>query len=189
MTTKPKKAKSNHFFLISFLPAIAYWYLEANYPIKIALIGGISLAVLEIIVEKVFWGHIHQISKLNFFLIAGLGGFSLMEENGVWFKLQPTLSMWAMSLFMIYKLRKKEGFFKEMLDEFNDESEKIPIEVLKLIERNLCVLFIFYGMGMFYLALWGKTSHWVFFKTAGFFIVFFIFMVGQIIYLRKHFKT
>ena len=112
MTQTNKKA--NNFFLISFLPAILYWYLETKYPVKIALIGGIVLSIAEIIFEKLYIGHVHQLSKFNFGLIVFLGGFSLIEENGVWFKLQPTLSMWAVSGYMIYKLKRGDGFFSEI---------------------------------------------------------------------------
>ena len=45
------KIEKKNFFLISFLPAILYWYLEENYPVKIAVIGGLP-AALEICVES-----------------------------------------------------------------------------------------------------------------------------------------
>ena len=113
MEQQPKK--SNNFFLISFLPAILYWYLETKYPVKIALMGGIALSIGEILFEKIFTGHIHQLSRFNFFLVVFLGGFSLMEENGIWFKLQPTFSLWAVAVYMWVKLRKGSGFFKERM--------------------------------------------------------------------------
>lgn len=64
------KIKSQkNFFWASFLPAIAYWYLEENYSLQIALIGGLVLAVLEMTLEWLFTKHIHTLSKFNFFLI------------------------------------------------------------------------------------------------------------------------
>lgn len=179
-----QKNNRKNFFLISFLPAILYWYLETKYPVKIALIGGIVLSVAEIVLEKFFTGHIHQLSKFNFFLIIFLGGFSLMEENGVWFKLQPTLSLWAVAVYMGWKLRKGSGFFKEMMLEMNSAKQP-PDFIIKSMERNVVILFFCYGILMGVLAIWFHTSVWAFFKTAGFFVVMGIFMVIQTLLNRK----
>lgn len=186
MTQSNKRA--NNFFLISFLPAILYWYLETKYPVKIALIGGIILSVAEIIFEKLYIGHVHQLSKFNFGLILFLGGFSLMEENGIWFKLQPSLSMWAVSIYMIYKLKQGKGFFSEMMEEMRPDAPRPPEFLLKKMERNLTILFMAYGVLMAVLAIWFSTSIWAFFKTAGFFIIFIIFMIVQMIINKKALK-
>jgi len=181
--TKPKK--SNNFFLISFLPAILYWYLESQYPVKTALIGGIALSVAEILFEKFYSGHVHQLSKFNFFLIIALGGFSLMEENGIWFKLQPSLSLWAVSVYMGLKLRNGRGFFKEMMMEMRPDAVHPPDFIMKSMERNMVIMFACYGILMGALAIWFPTSIWVFFKTAGLFVVMGIFMVIQMVLNKK----
>lgn len=182
---KVKKKSGKNIFLLSFLPAILYWYLESHYPVKIALIGGIILSIVEILFEKLYYGHVHQLSRFNFFLIVFLGGFSLMEENGIWFKLQPSISMWAVAIYMIFKLRSGNGFFKEMMEEINPDGNRPPDSVLMSMERNVVILFMLYGVLMFVLAMWFSTSWWVFFKTAGFFIIMAIFLVVQVILNRR----
>jgi intracellular septation protein len=156
--TENKPKKSNNFFLISFLPAILYWYLESQYPVKTALIGGIALSVAEILFEKFYSGHVHQLSKFNFFLIIALGGFSLMEENGIWFKLQPSLS---------------------------PDAAHPPDFIMKSMERNMVIMFVCYGILMGVLAVWFPTSVWAFFKTAGLFVVMGIFMVVQMVLNKR----
>lgn len=180
-----KSKKANNFFLISFLPAILYWYLETKYPVKIALIGGIILSVAEISFERLYTGHVHQLSKFNFFLIVVLGGFSLMEENGIWFKLQPTLSLWAVAIYMGFKLKKGSGFFKEMMMEMKPEGPMPPDFILRSMEKNMVVFFGCYGILMAVLAIWFHTSVWAFFKTAGFFVLIAIFMIIQTLLNRK----
>lgn len=178
------KPKKNNIFLISFIPAVAYWYLEANYSIKTAVIGGMILSVLEILFEKIFFKHVHQISKINFFLMFFLGGFSLANENGIWFKLQSFISMWIMSFFMLYKRSKGKGLFVELMQDMNDEnvfSEK----ALNLFERNFIVFFLIYGALMGGLAVFAETNIWAFFKSAGFFICCGIFSIVQGYYLIK----
>ncbi len=181
---RKKQSKSN-IFLISFLPAVLYWYLETKYPVKIALIGGIALSIAEIVFEKIYTGHVHQLSKFNFFLILFLGGFSLMEEDGIWFKLQPTLSLWAVSFYMGIKLKKGSGFIKEMMMDINPDSPKPPDIILRQMEINLTILFFFYGIFMAILAKWFQTAYWVFFKTAGLFIVMGVFMFFQAFWNRR----
>ncbi len=184
------KKKTNLFFLISFLPAIAYWYLEASYPVKIALTGGIIISIIEILFEKLYLGHVHQISKLNFFLIVALGGISLLEEDGIWFKLQPCLSVWFMAGYMLYRTIKGNGFFNEMLEEMNSgESQRLPDFILKKFEKNLIILFFLYGALMCYLAILAPTSYWAFFKSVGFLIIFVIFAIFQIFIIRKDLKN
>lgn len=184
----PKPKKSNNFFLISFLPAILYWYLESQYPVKTALIGGIALSVAEILFEKFYSGRVHQLSKFNFFLIIALGGFSLMEENGIWFKLQPSLSLWAVAVYMGLKLRKGKGFFKEMMEEMRPDTPQPPDFIMKSMERNMVIMFACYGILMGVLALWFPTSIWVFFKTAGLFVVMGIFLVIQMVLNKRAIK-
>jgi intracellular septation protein len=179
------KKRSNNFFLISFLPAILYWYLETKYPVKIALIGGIILSIAEIVFEKLYIGHVHQLSKFNFFLIIFLGGFSLLEENGVWFKLQPSLSLWAVAGYMLARKLKGESFMQEMMKEAKPDGPSLPEVIFKSMDKNLIILFFLYGLWMGGLAIWGQTSWWVFFKTAGFIVVLLIFFPIQYIQNKK----
>ena len=173
----------NNFFLISFLPAIAYWYLEENYPIKIAVIGGLALSVLEIAIEKIFLKHIHKISWANFFLILVLGGLSLLGDEGKWFKLQPAITGIAIATgLFIFKWRKK-SFFLEMFKEMNPD--KTPPEWLVLsLESHTAVFFGLYGTWMFYVVFYLSTDQWIFFKTIGFYLCFAIFFVIELFLLR-----
>lgn len=150
--------------------------------------GGIILSVAEVTFEKFYSGYVHQLSKFNFFLIVALGGFSLMEENGIWFKLQPSLSLWAVSLYMGFKLKNGKGFFKEMMDEMRPDAPKPPDFIMQSMERNMVILFACYGILMGVLAIWYPTSIWVFFKTAGLFIVMGVFVVVQMILNKKAMK-
>lgn len=189
---------SKSFFLISFLPAIAYWYLEAYYPVRIAVAGGLIMAVIEIALEYFFTKHVHSISKFNFFLILVLGGMSLVDDEGIWFKLQPFFTGVVMGGYLLYKVKTGEGLFLEMMKETNPEKQ-LPEVMLKRLEKHLAFFMIVYGVFMAGIALYGNqytketneelwkvwTNRWLFFKTVGFYIAFFIFMVVEFISMRK----
>lgn len=171
------------FFLISFLPAIAYWYLEEYYPIKIAVLGGLALAIIEIVLEKLITKHVHTLSKFNFFLILGLGGISLLGEDGIWFKLQPFFTGIVLSAYLLYKLKTGEGLFIEMLKEMHPD-QKPNIQMLKRLERDLAIFLVLYGCFMGALALWGNTNQWLFFKTIGFYICSGIFFLFEMLVIK-----
>ncbi|MBP9673499.1 MAG: septation protein IspZ [Bacteriovoracaceae bacterium] len=175
--------KSKPFFLLSFLPAVAYWYLETHFSVSVAVIGGSCLATLELILEKIFSGRCHAISKLNFLLVVILGGFSLLSQDGIWFKLQPALAAFFMSFYWSFKLfYKKEGLLLEMMKE-SGRSVSNPQGIMRL-EKDMVIFFIFYAFLMTGLALWGQTSVWVFFKTIGLYIGFAIFIIGEVLFMR-----
>lgn len=173
---------NKNFFLISFLPAIAYWYLEENYPLRVAITGGLALAILEMILEKVFTKHVHGISKFNFFLILGLGGLSLLGDEGIWFKLQPCFTGVGIGLFIFFKLKFGSGLLEEMAKSLDRPIP--PGDLFKTMELHMGLLFFFYGLFMAYVAFNFSTGQWVFYKTIGFYIAFAIFFVLELIYIR-----
>ena len=152
---------SNHFFVISFLPAIAYWYLEANYSIKIAVTGGILLAILEVSLEKIFFRKVHGLSKLNFYLIVGLGLISLAGEEGLWFKLQPFLTGFAMGGVLLFNLYRGKGLMWNMMVEFNRDMP--PYGIWRKLERDMAIFLMCYGTFMGGVAIWWSTPRWLFF--------------------------
>ncbi len=177
------KTLSKNFFLISFLPAIAYWYLEENYPVMIAVTGGMILATIEVLFEKIYFKHVHTLSKFNFYLIAILGGISLIGDEGIWFKLQPAFTGVGIASFLFYKLKTGEGLLLEMMESFN-QKQAPPKELIKGMELHLSFLFMVYGLFMAFVATNLSTDTWLFFKTIGFYIAFAIFMIGEFVWLR-----
>lgn len=176
------KASQKNFFLISFLPAIAYWYLEENYPLKIALAGGLLLAILEISLEWFFTKHVHTISKFNFYLILVLGGISFLGDDGIWFKLQPAFTGVGIGAFLIYRTVSGKGLMIEMMETMNPEVKPLPF--MPLVEKHISLFFFLYGIFMAYVAFSLSTDKWLFFKTIGFYIATGVFFIVELIYLR-----
>ncbi len=179
--------KKNNLFLISFLPALLYWYLEETQSVEIAIIGGLSLAILEIIFEKVFFKHIHSISKLNFIIILILGPISLIGHDGVWFKLQPFFTGLFLSSFLIFNLRRGKSLMLTMMNDL-EKKVMVPEAIMLKLEYHLAFFLLINGFFMGYLAIYESTSTWAFFKSIGFYIVFAIFLVFEIVNIRREFK-
>lgn len=179
--------KKNNLFLISFLPALLYWYLEETQTVEIAIIGGLSLAVLEIGFEKIFFKHIHSISKLNFIILLILGPLSLIGKDGVWFKLQPFFTGVFLSSFLIFNLKRGKSL---MLTMMKDMEKKVPMPdfIMQKVEYHLAFFLLLNGILMGYLAIYESTSTWAFFKSIGFYLVFLVFLIIEIFVIRKTFK-
>jgi intracellular septation protein len=178
---------NKQFFLISFLPAIAYWYLEEHYSLKIALIGGVLLAVCEIIFEKLYTKHVHSISKFNFYLIASLGAIALIGNDGIWFKLQPFFTGVFMGGYLLFRISQKNGL---MLETMESMGRVIPDKNLLIkLERDMSLFLILYGCVMAFIAFTRTTSEWTFFKTIGFYIATIIFFAFELIKIRINRKA
>jgi intracellular septation protein len=171
------------YFLLSFIPAVAYWLLETYFSLEIALIGGIVLGLLEMLLEKKFTGHVHTLSKLNIALIVILGGISLIANEGIFFKLQPTLTGVSLASFLVFKKCKKQSLMVEMI---KDMQQKLPLpeEVYKVMEWHMCLFLIAFASFMAWIAVKETTATWLFWKTGGFYIAFGGFMVIEMVYIQ-----
>lgn len=178
---------SKPFFLLSFIPAVAYWLLETYFSLEIALIGGILLGLVEMGLEKKFTGHVHTLSKLNVALIVILGGVSLIAQEGVFFKLQPTFTGVALASFLIYKKYRKQSLMVEMLRDMK-QKQPLPDEAYQILEWHMCVFLIIFATFMAQVALYETTATWLFWKTGGFYIAFGGFMVVEMIFMQWYLR-
>ena len=176
-----------NFFLLSFLPALVYWYLEENYPIKIAVSAGVGLALIELTLEKLFLNKIHKISLFNFFLLFGLGLLSFIGDEGIWFKLQPAITGVVIGAVLVLSKFREKGFFEEIISEINADN-KPPDWLMKDMEFHSGIFFSIYGIWMFFVAFKLETSTWLFFKTLGFYVCFIVFFIIEFIWIRFKLK-
>ena len=178
------------YFLLSFIPAVAYWLLETYSTLEIALMGGIILGVLEMILEKKFTGHVHTLSKLNISLIVVLGVVSLIAKEGIWFKLQPTMTGVAVAGFFLYKKIRNESLIHQMLVDMKTPQNRIlPQQVYSMMEWHLCLFLLGFAAWMAHVALTKPTTTWLFWKTGGFYIAFIPFMLVEMFLIRSRLKV
>lgn len=175
------------YFLLSFLPAAAYWYLETYYSLQVALIGGVLLGLIEMILEKKISGHVHAMSKLNLALIVVLGGVSLIAQEGIWFKLQPTFTGLALAGFLGFKKVRGQSLMFEMLQDLKQQPP-FPKNVYQIMEWHMCLFLIGFALFMTHIAMNESTANWLFWKTGGFYAAFGGFMILEIIFLRWYLR-
>lgn len=176
--------KSKVFLLLSFLPAIVFWWLEENYPLRIALAAGLGMAVIEIVLERFMMGHVQKISKFNFIILMFLGAMSLLGDEGIWFKLQPCFTGVGVGAFLFYQQYKGESLIAQMQKEF-PQKVSIPMQLTKRVELHMSIFMFSYGVFMAGVAIKASTDYWLFFKTAGFYICSAVFFAAEVIYMRR----
>lgn len=172
----------NFFFILSFIPALAYWLIEIFYSEQQALMAGVILAVLEVSLEKIFTKKVHSLSILNGSLMFILGGMGYFFKEGILFKLQPTFTGVIFFIALFFKTKRGESFFLEILEEMG---RNVPPLFVKETEKNLGFFMLIYGLLMAFIAFYFSTGIWLFFKTGGFYIASFLFILGNTFYLRK----
>lgn len=184
-----KAGRTPPYFLLSFIPAVAYWLLETYSTLEVALVGGIILGLVEMLLERKFTGHVHTLSKLNISLVVVLGAISLIAREGVWFKLQPTLTGISLAGFFIYKKIRKESLIYQMLvDMKTPQTKMLPEEVYEMMEWHLCLFLIVFAGWMAHVALHEPTGTWLFWKTGGFYVAFVPFLLVEMIFIRQKMK-
>jgi intracellular septation protein len=140
------------------------------------------LAILEIILEKIFIKKVHTISLFNFGLIVFLGLMSLVGDEGIWFKLQPCFTGIGVGVFIGVQRLRGKSLFLDMIPE--DKKNNTPDFLLPMMEKHVGILFACYGCFMAYVALKLTTAQWIFYKTIGFYIVFAVFMLVEFLVIR-----
>jgi len=183
-----QKKFSNLYFFLSFVPALGYWILESYYSLTVALVGGVLLGISEIIIERFFSGKVHSISKLNLGLVVFLGLISLWAQEGIWFKLQPTFTGIILFFFLGYQKLQKKSFMVEMMKDFN-QSLLLPNELYQKLEWHLALFVLTFGIFMAYIAFSQSTDVWIFWKTIGFYLAFFVFIIVEFVFLRMKLRT
>jgi intracellular septation protein len=182
-----EKKRSSLMHWLSFLPALAYWWLEETQPLEIALSVGLGLAVLEVSLEKFLNGHVHSLSKLNFGIILVLGTLALVAKEGILFKLQPTFTGFICGFYLVFNQFRGRVFLVESMKEMG-KSWPFPEEWIKDFERHLIGFMFLYGSFMAYWSFFGTTAQWAFWKTVGQYISFGLFMVAEFWWLRRRVK-
>jgi intracellular septation protein len=181
-------SKTRPYFLLSFLPALAYWLLETYSTLEVALIGGIILGVIEMVLEKYFSGHVHTLSKVNMTLILVLGSISLIAREGVWFRLQPFFTGLGISGFLIIQKIQGRSLMLDMLKDMG-QIPPMPEAFYKLIEWHLSLFLLVFALFMAKVAIYDSTATWLFWKTGGFYMAFAVFMMAEILFLRLRLRS
>lgn len=184
MSSAPKKNAAALFFG-GLLPVIAFTLIEEYYGIIPGLIAGMIFGVGEIIWELYRHQKVQTMTWIGNGLLLGLGGFSLISSEGIWFKLQPALmeGVFALALWISWVLKKPLLVY---LAEKQGQQFPEPLkERMSGITMRTGFFFAVHAALATWAALQWSSTNWALLKGLGLTVSFILYLGIEIILLRR----
>ncbi len=154
-------------FILSVLPVGVFILIEALYGTVAGVFAGAAFGVGEIAYE--YWknGHVGRLTIVSNLLVVGLGGVSLYEDTGAFFKLQPAILFFVFAAALV-----GSSFFGRPLLVLLAQKQRpdLPPQAVALlrgfnIRMGFCLAVI--GAIGAYGAFYWSTAVWAMFKAVG----------------------
>lgn len=188
MTSSGKKKQALALFFGGLLPIIAFTVIEEKYGIIAGLIAGMVFGVGEIIYEYVTVKKVSTITWIGNGLILGLGGISLVFNEGIWFKLQPAILEYGFFVFLIGSWVMKKPFLKLMIEKQNPDAPDFVKARLSGMTLRLSFFMLAHALLATWAAFYWTTEAWVFLKGIGLTVSMVIYMALEILWARQKLK-
>jgi len=188
LTSSDKKKKAAALFFGGLLPIIAFTVIEHSYGIIAGLIAGMLFGLGEIIYEYVTVKKVSTITWIGNGLILGLGGISLVFNEGIWFKLQPAILEFGFFVFLLGSWLMKKPFLKLMIEKQNPEAPDFVKAQLSGMTLRLSFFMLAHALLATWAALYWTTEAWVFLKGIGLTVSMVIYMALEILWARLKLK-
>ena len=185
-TPRAPQNKWRAILLAGVIPLVAYTVIEDRYGVVWGLVAGMVFGVGEIIWELITQKRVDPMTWGGNGLLLILGGVSLFTEEGIWFKLQPSLMEAAMALVLIATNILGRPLLLGIMAKQGLKPEKGSLVYGHLSGMN-------FRMGLFFgfhavLAAWAafhwSTAAWAILKGVGFTLSMVVYMVVETLVLR-----
>lgn len=184
----PKKPSAKMLLVGGLLPVVAFTLVEEFYGTTGGLIAGIVFGAGEMIYEYVKQGRVQKITIGANLLVVVLGALSLLEGDGVWFKMQPAIMLVVFALFMIGSSVLKKPFLVAMAKKQNPALPEMAERLLTGMNFRLGFVFVAMAALSVYAALHWSTAAWATLKGVGTPVLLVIYMVIEVFIVRLFMK-
>lgn len=188
MTSSAKKKKTLALFFGGLLPIIAFTVIEESYGIIAGLIAGMAFGIGEIIYEYVTVRKVSTITWIGNGLILGLGGISLVFNEGIWFKLQPAILEFGFFIFLLGSWVMKKPFLQLMIEKQNPDAPDFVKAQLGGMTFRLSIFMLAHSLIATWAAFYWSTEAWVLLKGVGLTVSMVVYMVLEILWARFKMK-
>lgn len=175
-------------FFGGLLPVIAFTVIEDNYGTVAGIIAGLVFGVGEIIYELWTEKKVSAITWIGNGLLLGLGGLSLISEDGIWFKLQPALFEIFFALALWGSLWMKKNILILMAEKQGQVIPDILRERMNGMSFRLGIFFLLQAVLAVWAALYWSTQAWALLKGVGLTVSFIVWMAAEIFWIRYSLK-
>jgi len=184
---KPVKGRNAAlaFFFGGLLPVIAFTVIEEKYGVVAGLVAGMVFGVGEILYEFLRERKVTPMTWMGNGLLLGLGALSLISNEGLWFKLQPSLMEGIFALLMWGSCLMKKPFLVFIASQ---QGHELPDKVkgkLKGVTWRTGVFFAAHSALAVWAALDWSTTNWALLKGVGLTLSFILYLLLEVFYLRR----
>lgn len=166
------------------LPIVAFAVVENYYGTVGGLIAGIFFGLAELIYEKLRFGKLQGITIAANLMVIVLGGLSLIENDPVFFKLQPAFMIFAFSGLLIGSSALKKPFLLALARKQNPTLPESAHRALSGLNLRLGLFMILIGALSVYAAYRWSTAHWAILKGVGVPLLIGVYMLAEVLWIR-----
>lgn len=183
-----KRSALTSLFVGGLLPVVAFALVENFYGTMGGLIAGITFGVGELVYEYFRFRKVQGITIASNILVIALGGLSLIEDNPIFFKLQPALIIFAFAGLLIGSSLLKRPFLVALSRKQNPAAPEVVFQRLGGVNLRLGFCMIGIGLLSVYAAYAWSTANWALLKGVGVPILLVIYLGVEIFLIRMFVK-
>ena len=170
-------------FFFDLLPVILFFVGFKLYGIFTATAIAIGTTLLMIVYSKIRYGKIEKMLLINGAVISVLGGITLLLHDQTYIMWKPTVLYWLLAaVLLVSNLFFKKNFIQQMMGKMLNP----PIETWARLNFIWAIFLIALGFLNLYVAFNYSLNAWVNFKLFGVTSMMFLFVVAQVVALRKY---
>ena len=181
--------------LMGVLPLLVFTLIEEYMGTLWGLIAGMSFGLGEILWEYYSYKKVEAMTWGGNVLLFVLGGVSLLTQEGVWFKLQPSIlegvfalllwGSWAMKKPLLFSLMMKQNSqLRSGSPLFSDSMRRQLEKVLYGMTLRLGLFFVIHAVLAAWAAFYWSTQAWLILKGVGLTASLVVYMVVESLFLR-----
>lgn len=181
---KPK-AQVLSLLFAGLLPVIIFTVIEDRYGIIAGLIAGMIFGAGEVVYELIRYKKVSTLTWVANALILGLGGISLLSQDGIWFKLQPALIEAGLFLLLFGSWMINKPFLKMMIEKQNPEAPEFLKNRMSGLTLRLSIFMLAHAIIATWAALNWSSEAWALLKGVGLTFSLIIYMLIEVVWTRK----
>jgi intracellular septation protein len=173
--------------LYEIFPVFLFFLAFKFYDIYTATIVGIAATLLQVILNRLYFGQWDkkQLITLGVFLL--FGGMTLYFHNPIFVKWKPTIVFWVFALvILVTQFFTPKPLMQRLMENVLQDKAIIPSGIWKKLNAIWCIFFISMGTINLYVAYYFSNDAWVNFKFYGVTTALILLSVLQAFYLVRY---
>jgi len=171
-------------FLGGIVPVVVYTIIEEKAGPLWGLVFGMGFGILEILIEAFRYRKVETVTWIGNGLLVVMGGVSLLTQEGIWFKLQPSLLEAGMAVFLLGSW----AFKKPLLVTMAKKQELPPVleDRFAGITVRLGIFFLLHAVLAAYAAYFWSTRAWALLKGVGLTLSMLLYLGIEVVNIRRN---